>query len=121
MGKTIMTVDDSTSVRQMVSFTLREAGYDVMEAVDGKDALSKLNGTSVNMIITDLNMPVMDGIQLIRELRSLPAYKFTPILMLTTESQEGKKAEGKTAGATGWIVKPFTPDQLLSVISKVLR
>ena len=120
MGKTIMTVDDSTSVRQMVSFTLREAGYDVMEAVDGKDALSKLNGTSVNMIITDLNMPNLDGIGLIRQVRANQAYKFVPIVMLTTESQDTKKQEGKAAGATGWIVKPFKPDQLLAVVKKVL-
>ncbi|MCL4490599.1 MAG: response regulator [Nitrospirae bacterium] len=120
MGKTIMTVDDSTSVRQMVSFTLKEAGYDVMEAVDGKDALSKLNGTSVNMIITDLNMPNLDGIGLIRQVRANQAYKFVPIVMLTTESQDTKKQEGKAAGATGWIVKPFKPDQLLAVVKKVL-
>ena len=120
MGKTILTVDDSTSVRQMVSFTLKEAGYDVMEAVDGKDALSKLNGTSVNMIITDLNMPNLDGIGLIRQVRANQAYKFVPIVMLTTESQDTKKQEGKAAGATGWIVKPFKPDQLLAVVKKVL-
>ncbi len=120
MGKTIMTVDDSASVRQMVSFTLREAGYQVIEAVDGKDALSKLNGSSINMVITDLNMPNMDGIELITKLRATPACKFVPIVMLTTESQPQKKQEGKVAGATGWIVKPFKPDQLLAVIKKVL-
>jgi two-component system chemotaxis response regulator CheY len=120
MGKIIMTVDDSTSIRQMVSFTLKEAGYDVMEAVDGKDALSKLNGASVHMIITDLNMPNLDGIGLIREVRANQAYKFVPIVMLTTESQDTRKQEGKAAGATGWIVKPFKPDQLLAVVKKVL-
>lgn len=120
MGKTIMTVDDSTSVRQMVSFTLKEAGYDVMEAVDGKDALSKLNGAAIHMIITDLNMPNLDGIGLIKEVRANQSYKFVPIVMLTTESQDTRKQEGKAAGATGWIVKPFKPDQLLAVVKKVL-
>lgn len=119
MGKTIMTVDDSASIRQMVTFTLKEAGYDVVEAVDGKDALSKVNG-NIGMVITDLNMPNLDGIGLIRELRKSAACKFIPIIMLTTESQDSKKQEGKAAGATGWIVKPFTPDQLLAVVKKVL-
>lgn len=120
MGKCIMTVDDSASVRQMVSFTLKEAGYDVIEAVDGQDALSKLNGSPVHMVITDLNMPNLDGIGLIKGIRANPAYKFVPIVMLTTESQDTKKQEGKSAGATGWIVKPFKPEQLLAVIRKVL-
>jgi two-component system chemotaxis response regulator CheY len=108
MNKTIMTVDDSASVRQMVSFTLREAGFEVVEAVDGLDAMSKLNGSPIHMVLTDLNMPNMDGIELIRNLRAYPACKFIPIIMLTTESQAEKKQEGKAAGATGWIVKPFT-------------
>jgi two-component system chemotaxis response regulator CheY len=120
MDKTIMTVDDSTSVRQMVNFTLREAGYQVVEAVDGRDALSKLSGTTIHMMITDLNMPNLDGIELIRQVRANPSYKFIPIIMLTTESQAEKKQEGKAAGATGWIVKPFKPDQLLAVVKKVL-
>ncbi len=121
MSKTIMTVDDSASVRQMVSFTLRGAGYEVIEAVDGKDALSKLNnGVRVRLIFADLNMPNMDGIELIRAVRARPAYKFVPIIMLTTESQASKKQEGKSAGATGWIVKPFKPQQLLAVVKKVL-
>lgn len=120
MNKKIMTVDDSASVRQMVSFTLREAGYDVIEACDGKDALGKINGTQLNLIVTDLNMPNMDGIELIRNVRSSAAHKFVPIIMLTTESQDSKKAEGKAAGATGWIVKPFRPEQLLAVIKKVI-
>jgi two-component system chemotaxis response regulator CheY len=120
MSKIIMTVDDSASVRQMVGFTLREAGYQVLEAVDGKDALSKLEGAAAHMVITDLNMPNLDGIGLIRALRSNPAYKFFPIIMLTTESQAEKKQEGKSAGATGWIVKPFNPEQLLAVVRKVL-
>jgi len=120
MSKIIMTVDDSASVRQMVSFTLKDAGYGVVEAVDGVDALSKLNGTPIHMMITDLNMPNMDGIELIRNVRANPAYKFIPIILLTTESQSEKKQEGKAAGATGWIVKPFKPEQLLAVIKKVL-
>ncbi|MFP5223390.1 MAG: response regulator [Acidobacteriota bacterium] len=118
--KTVMTVDDSASVRQMVAFTLKNAGYSVIEAVDGKDALSKLKGT-VDMVVTDLNMPNMDGISLIKAVRAQAAYKFIPIIMLTTESQAGKKQEGKDAGATGWIVKPFKPEQLLAVVQKVLR
>ncbi len=120
MSKRIMTVDDSASVRQMVSFTLRQAGYEVVEAVDGKDALRKLDGNPVHMVITDLNMPNLDGIGLIKGVRSTAAYKFIPIIMLTTESQESKKLEGKQAGATGWIVKPFKPEQLISVTKKVL-
>jgi two-component system, chemotaxis family, chemotaxis protein CheY len=120
MSKTIMTVDDSASVRQMVNFTLQDAGYGVVEAVDGKDALSKLGGVPVHMIITDLNMPNMDGIELIRNVRRDSSRKFIPIIMLTTESQAEKKLEGKSAGATGWIVKPFKPEQLLAVVKKVL-
>lgn len=120
MSKTIMTVDDSASMRQMVSFTLKQAGYQVVEAVDGKDALVKLNGSSVQMVLTDLNMPNMDGIELIRHVRATPSCKFIPIVMLTTESQVEKKQAGKEAGATGWIVKPFKPEQLLAVVKKVL-
>ncbi len=121
MTKVIMTADDSASVRQMVSFTLRQAGYDVVEAVDGEDALTKLRSNKVNILVTDLNMPKMDGIELIRQVRNDARYKFMPIIMLTTESQVSKKQEGKAAGATGWIVKPFRPEQLLAVIKKVLR
>ncbi|MFW5735590.1 MAG: response regulator [Oceanidesulfovibrio sp.] len=120
MSKTIMTVDDSASVRQMVAFTLKNAGFNVIEAQDGQDALNKLKG-AVDMIITDLNMPNMDGITLIKNVRAQAQYKFIPIIMLTTESQAGKKQEGKSAGATGWIVKPFKPDQLMAVVNKVLR
>src|SRR5581483_6333383 len=105
MAKLILTVDDSASVRQMVKFTLSDAGYNVIEAVDGKDALTKLT-SSVNLVITDLNMPNLDGIGLIRSVRGNPAYKGLPIVMLTTESQESRKQDGKAAGATGWIVKP---------------
>jgi two-component system chemotaxis response regulator CheY len=118
--KRILTVDDSSSVRQMVRLTLEEAGFSVVEAVDGQDALGKLNPPP-DLVITDLNMPNLDGIGLIRALRAEAATRFTPILMLTTESQEAKKQEGKAAGATGWIVKPFKPDQLIAVVRKVLR
>ncbi len=120
MGKTIMTVDDSSSVRQMVGMTLKGAGYEVVEGVDGVDGLAKGKANKIDMVITDLNMPNMDGIALIKALRALPQYKFTPIVMLTTESQATRKQEGKDAGATGWIVKPFKPEQLLGVIKKVL-
>ncbi len=120
MTKTIMTVDDSASVRQMVSFTLKKEGYAVIEAADGKDALAKLNGP-VDLIITDLNMPNLDGIGLIKAVRGNSAYRFTPIVMLTTESQDTKKMEGKAAGATGWIIKPFKPEQLVAVVKKVMR
>ena len=119
MAKVILTVDDSASVRQMVKFTLSEAGYSVIEAVDGRDALAKL-ASPVNLVITDLNMPNLDGIGLIRSVRENPACKGLPILMLTTESQESRKQEGKAAGATGWIVKPFTPQQILAVVKRVL-
>lgn len=120
MSKVIMTVDDSASIRQMVSFTLKDAGYEVVEAVDGQDALGKVSGQTLNMVITDLNMPNLDGIGLIKALRALPECKFIPIIMLTTESQAEKKQEGKAAGATGWIVKPFKPEQLIGVVKKVL-
>lgn len=119
MAKVILTVDDSASVRQMVKFTLSDAGYAVIEAVDGKDALAKLR-SPVNLVITDLNMPNLDGIGLIRSVRANPAYKGIPIIMLTTESQESRKQEGKAAGATGWIVKPFTTQQILAVVKRVL-
>lgn len=120
METTIMTVDDSASVRQMVSFTLKNAGFQVIEAADGVDALEKLVGNRVNMILTDLNMPRMDGLDFIRQVRQGEACKFVPIVMLTTESQVDKKIQGKAAGATGWIVKPFKPQQLLSVVNKLL-
>lgn len=121
MTKTALIVDDSTSMRQMVSFTMKEAGFSVMEGANGQEALKRVAGQHVDVIVTDLNMPVMDGITLIRQLRSIPLYKFTPILMLTTESQDAKKQEGKAAGATGWIIKPFNPQQLLGVVAKVVR
>ena len=117
---TILAVDDSASMRQMVVMTLKAAGYDVVEAVDGAAALQLAKSKSFNLVLTDVNMPNMDGITLTRELRALPAYKFTPILTLTTESGADKKQEGKAAGATGWIVKPFNPEQLLSTVKRVL-
>jgi len=121
MPKTILIVDDSASMRQLVSFALRDAGYEVIDAVNGKDALGKLNGGKVDMVVTDLNMPEMDGIELIKQLRNTHAHRFTPIVMLTTESQESKKQEGKTVGASGWIVKPFTPEQLIDVVRKFAK
>lgn len=119
--KTIMTVDDSASVRQMVALALTSCGHAVVEACDGVDALAKLADTEINLMITDLNMPNMDGIELIRQVRALPQGRFIPILMLTTESQTERKLAGKAAGATGWIVKPFTRAQLTAVLDKVLR
>lgn len=119
MGKKILTVDDSASVRQMIAFTLRTAGYDVIEAVDGRDALPKLS-SDVGLVITDLNMPQIDGMALIRRVRGGTINRYVPILVLTTESQPAKKLEAKSAGATGWIVKPFQPAQLLAVVQKVL-
>lgn len=116
----ILAVDDSPSMRQMVTFTLKGAGFQVDEANDGADALQKAKAGRYDLIITDVNMPVMDGITLIRKLRAEAAYKFTPMLMLTTESGADKKGEGKAAGATGWIVKPFNPDQLIATVKKVL-
>lgn len=117
---TILAVDDSASMRQMVSFTLKGAGYNVVEAVDGVDALNKAKAQAFDCVVTDVNMPNKDGITLIKDLRALPNYKFTPLLMLTTEAGMDKKQQGKEAGATGWIVKPFNPDQLLKTIKKVL-
>ena len=120
MARRILTVDDSRTIREMVAFTLRKAGYEVLEAEDGQKAIGVLQKTSADAIITDLNMPVMDGVTLIRALRADPKHRSTPILMLTTESDAGKKAEGKTAGATGWLVKPFDPEKLIDVIKRVL-
>jgi two-component system chemotaxis response regulator CheY len=116
----VLTVDDSTSMRQMVAFTLKSAGFDVMEASDGVEALEIAKQNKFDLVVTDVNMPNMDGISLIRELRALDDYKFIPMLMLTTESASDKKSEGKAAGATGWIVKPFNPDQLLATIKRVI-
>jgi len=120
MSKTILSVDDSASVRQMVQLTLLGAGYTVLQANDGADGLVKAKCTRADLVVTDLNMPQMDGLSLIRELRKLPSYQGVPILFLTTESDAAKKAEAKAAGATGWITKPFQQAQLLAVVKKVL-
>lgn len=118
--KTILAVDDSASIRQMVAFTLKGAGYEVIEAIDGQDALDKANTHRVNLVLTDINMPRMDGLKLLELLRKLSHYKTIPILMLTTESGDEMKAKGRAAGATGWLVKPFDPKRLLEVITKVI-
>ena len=121
MAKTVLVVDDSPTMRQMVAFTLTSAGYQVVEAGNGKEAVGKVNGgAKPDLVVTDLNMPEMDGITLIKEIRKMPALKFTPILMLTTEAADDKKKAGQAAGATGWIVKPFNPEQMMAVIKKVL-
>jgi len=120
MAKKILSVDDSASIRQMVSFTLKKEGYEVIEASDGNDALARIMGSSIDLVITDLHMPNMDGIGLIKALRANSSYRFTPIVMLTTESHTDKKNEGRQAGATGWVVKPFKPEQLLAVVKKLL-
>ena len=119
MAKRVMTVDDSATVRQVLQMTLEGAGYDVVEAVDGEDALDKLSGQTVDMLVTDLNMPRLDGINLIQQVRLKPGNRFMPIIMLTTESQPEKKSAGKAAGASGWITKPFKPEQLLAVVRMV--
>ena len=119
MPKTILTADDSISVRQVVSFALKDAGYDTVEAVDGRDALRKLSG-NIHLVITDLNMPNMDGLELIKQIRAGSANRYVPIIVLTTESQPAKKQAAKSAGATGWIVKPFRPEQLIAVVRRVL-
>jgi len=116
----ILTADDSVSMRDVITFTLKEAGHVVKAAVDGEEALKFAKSEKFDLVITDINMPKMDGIRLIKELRSLPNFKFTPILTVTTESGADKKQEGKAAGATGWIVKPFNPEQLLATVKKVL-
>ena len=120
MAKTIMIVDDSASLRQVVGIALKGAGYDVIEACDGKDALGKLDGKKIHLIISDVNMPNMDGITFVKAAKQLPAYKFTPVIMLTTESGDSKKAEGQAAGAKAWVVKPFQPAQMLAAVSKLI-
>ena len=122
MAKIILAVDDSTSIRQMVAFTLKSAGYAVIEAADGQEGLDKANASNdtISLVLTDQNMPKMDGLTLIKTLRSLPKFVATPILMLTTESSDDMKAQGKGAGATGWLVKPFDPHKLLEVVKKVI-
>ena len=119
--KTIMAVDASTSLRQMVSLVLRNAGYEVIEAVDGVDALSKMKDRELDLFLTDVNMPGIDGLELTRRIRATPQFRFVPIVLLTTESSAEKKQEGKAAGATAWMVKPFDPDKLLAVVKKVMR
>ena len=121
MSKTALVVDDSVSMRQMVSFALQSAGFQTIEGANGVEALSVSNNKPIDLVVTDLNMPEMDGITLVKELRAREAFKFTPILLLTTESQDAKKQEGKAAGATGWMVKPFNPEQRVSVVKKVVR
>ena len=120
MSKTILIVDDSASLRQVVSIALKGAGYDVLEACDGKDALTKLDGKKIHLIISDVNMPNMDGITMVKAIKQLPAYKFTPVIMLTTEAGESKKAEGQAVGAKAWVVKPFQPAQMLAAVSKLI-
>jgi two-component system chemotaxis response regulator CheY len=120
MAKTIMVIDDSASLRQVVGIALKSAGYEVIEACDGMDALSKLTGKKINLVVCDVNMPNMDGITFVKEIKQLPNYKFTPVIMLTTESQEGKKKEGQAAGAKAWVVKPFKPEVLLGAVAKLV-
>jgi two-component system, chemotaxis family, chemotaxis protein CheY len=120
MAKTVFVVDDSASLRQVVGIALKGAGYDVLEAVDGKEALSKLDGRKIHLIISDVNMPNMDGISFVAEAKKLPSYKFTPVIMLTTESGESKKQLGQAAGAKAWVVKPFKPEQMLAAVSKLI-
>lgn len=120
MAKTILAVDDSTSIRQMVAFTLKGAGYEVTEALDGEDGLNKAKSKAFNLVLTDQNMPKMDGITLIKSLRAMPQYKSVPILVLTTEAGDTMKSQGKAAGATGWLVKPFDPQKLMDVVKKVI-
>jgi two-component system chemotaxis response regulator CheY len=120
MAKTIMIVDDSPSLRQVVSIALKGAGYNVIEARDGQDAIGQLKGQKVHLIVSDVNMPNMDGISMVKAIKQLPSYKFTPIMMLTTESDTNKKMQGKTAGAKAWLVKPFQPPTLLDAVAKLL-
>ncbi len=120
MSKTILVVDDSASLRQVVSIALKDAGYAVVEAENGKDGLVKLGSNSVNLVISDVNMPLMNGIDFVTELKKLPKYKFTPVIMLTTESEDDKKQAGKAAGAKAWITKPFKPEKMLSAVSKLI-
>jgi len=120
MSKTILVVDDSASLRQVVGIALKGAGYDVVEACDGKDALSKLDGRKIHLIVSDVNMPNMDGISFVKAAKQLPAYKFTPVIMLTTEAGEAMKQQGQAAGAKAWVVKPFQPAQMLAAVSKLI-
>lgn len=121
MAKTVLIVDDSASIRQVVSITLKNAGFDTIEASDGRDALAKLTGQRVHLMISDVNMPNMDGITFVKEVKARPEYKFTPIIMLTTESAEDKKLQGQSAGAKAWMVKPFQPQQMLAAVNKLVQ
>lgn len=120
MPKTILVVDDSTSFRQVVGMSLRSAGYEILEALDGRDALSKLDGRKIHLIVSDVNMPNLDGLGFVKAARDLPAYRFTPVIMLTTVTSDDKKAEGKAAGVRAWMVKPFQPPQLLDAVAKLI-
>jgi two-component system chemotaxis response regulator CheY len=120
MAKTILVVDDSASIRQVVGIALKGAGYDVIEACDGRDALGKLDGRKIHLVISDVNMPNMDGITFVQEAKKLPAYRFTPVIMLTTESSGAKKQAGQAAGAKAWVVKPFQPATMLAAVSKLI-
>ena len=120
MSKSVLAVDDSASIRQMVAFTLKNAGYEVVEAADGMDGLAKAKARGFDLVLTDQNMPRMDGLTLVKSLRAIAQYRTTPILILTTESSDAMKAQGKAAGATGWLVKPFDPQKLLDVVKKVI-
>ncbi|MBF0537512.1 MAG: response regulator [Nitrospirae bacterium] len=120
MAKRIMIIDDSATLREVVKATLLKAGYEVLEAVDGKDALKKIAGQKINLIVCDVNMPNMDGITFLKEIKQQTAHKFVPIIMLTTESQETKKQEGKAAGAKAWVVKPFKPETMLAAVEKLI-
>ena len=119
MAKTIMVVDDSASIRMVVGIALRGAGYEVIEAKDGQDALNKMSGQKIHLIISDVNMPIMDGITFVKAVKQMPSYRFTPIIMLTTESDESKKSEGQAAGAKAWVVKPFKPEQMIGAVQKL--
>ncbi len=119
MAKTIMIVDDSASIRTVVGIALRGEGYTVIEAINGQDAIDKLTGQKVNLIISDVNMPIMDGITFVKNVKTMSAYRFTPIIMLTTESDESKKREGQAAGAKAWVVKPFKPEQMLGAVQRL--
>jgi two-component system chemotaxis response regulator CheY len=118
--KRIMVIDDSVSLREVVGISLRTAGYEVVEACDGRDALGKLNGDRFHLMICDVNMPVMDGIAFVKQVKQLPAHRFVPIIMLTTESRESRKVEGQLAGAKAWVIKPFRPEQMLRAVSKLV-
>lgn len=120
MAKNIMIVDDSASLRQVVAIALKGAGYEVVEACDGKDALNKLDGRKLHLVISDVNMPNMDGISFVKQMKAIAAYKFAPVIMLTTEAGDDKKAEGRAAGVKAWVVKPFQPAQMLQAVSKLV-